>query len=130
MTKNQLINQKNIKEQQLTQNTMPPIKKTKYQKINIAGLPINADIRYVGGHPDGKVPLVLIAHGFKGYKDWGFFPYISERISEAGFITACFNFSLNGMNDSVDLIDDMDRFERWKEIEAIGLDVPWDMSGE
>ncbi|MDA3844359.1 MAG: alpha/beta hydrolase [Candidatus Kapabacteria bacterium] len=89
---------------------MSTINKISYQKINRTGLPINVDIRFPVGNNDRKVPLVLIAHGFKGYKDWGFFPYISEQISATGFITACFNFSLNGMNDSVDLIVDMDSF--------------------
>ena len=89
---------------------MPLIKKISYQKTNKTGLSINVDIRFSAGNNDRKIPLVLIAHGFKGYKDWGFFPYISEQISAAEFITACFNFSLNGMNDSVHLIDDMDSF--------------------
>ena len=47
-----------------------------------------------------KSSAVFILHGFKGYKDWGFFPHISETLSKNGFISIPFNFSLNGrVND-------------------------------
>lgn len=52
---------------------------------------------------DGKLPLVIISHGFKGFKDWGFLPYVSSKFAENGNIVICFNFSLNG-NPGNDLI--------------------------
>lgn len=69
---------------------------------------INCDIRYNAGS-DG-LPLVIIIHGFKAYKDWGFFPYISEKIAEAGAITLCFDFSKNGIIDPVRSLVDVDVF--------------------
>jgi esterase/lipase len=49
-------------------------------------------------------PLVLFQHGFKGFKDWGFFPYACNRFAENGAIAVCYNFSMNGMRGSNDLV--------------------------
>lgn len=39
---------------------------------------------------------VIIAHGFKGFMDWGHFPMIGEQIADNGHIVIMFNFSHNG----------------------------------
>ena len=39
-------------------------------------------------------PAVIIVHGFKGFKDWGFFPKIAERLARAGFSVV--NLTLSG----------------------------------
>ena len=41
-------------------------------------------------------PLLIFAHGFKGYKDWGTFPLICESLAKNRFIVLAFNFSHNG----------------------------------
>lgn len=43
-----------------------------------------------------KLPLVIFAHGYKGYKDWGAWDLMAEKIAEAGFYFVKFNFSHNG----------------------------------
>ncbi|QGQ96348.1 alpha/beta hydrolase [Paenibacillus psychroresistens] len=43
-------------------------------------------------------PILLVSHGFKAFKDWGFFPYITDWFAERGFYTVHFNFSRNGVN--------------------------------
>jgi pimeloyl-ACP methyl ester carboxylesterase len=48
-------------------------------------------------HGDEHAPAVLVAHGFKGFKDWGMFPWISERLAEAGLRAIRFDFSHNGV---------------------------------
>ncbi len=40
---------------------------------------------------------LIIAHGFKGYKDYGLFPWLANKAAEAGAITHRFNFSHSGM---------------------------------
>jgi pimeloyl-ACP methyl ester carboxylesterase len=45
-----------------------------------------------------KKPVLIVCHGFKSFKDWGFFPYITERFARAGYYTVHFNFSCNGVN--------------------------------
>ncbi|KMQ70699.1 alpha/beta hydrolase family protein [Chryseobacterium koreense] len=43
-----------------------------------------------------KLPLVIFAHGYKGYKDWGAWNLMAEKFAEAGFFFVKFNFSHNG----------------------------------
>lgn len=40
---------------------------------------------------------LIIAHGFKGYKEYGLFPWLANKAAEAGAITHRFNFSHSGM---------------------------------
>ena len=40
---------------------------------------------------------VLIAHGFKGYKDYGMFPRLAGVLAGAGWATVRFNFAHSGM---------------------------------
>ena len=82
----------------------------KIRVLNKHSDPIASDIRF----PDGskKSPAVIIIHGFKGNKEWGFFPYISEKIALSGAITFCFNFSLNGFEDGGELIQKPNDFAR------------------
>lgn len=45
---------------------------------------------------EGKLPLVIFSHGYKGYKDWGAWNLIAEKFAENGFYFVKFNFSYNG----------------------------------
>ena len=56
--------------------------------------------------------VVLIAHGFKGYKDYGMFPRIAEELASAGFIAHRFNFSHSGMTNNVETFERPDLFEK------------------
>jgi pimeloyl-ACP methyl ester carboxylesterase len=50
--------------------------------------------------------LVIVAPGFLGFKDWGFFPYLSERLCHSGFAALSFNHSLCGVKqDDLDITD-------------------------
>lgn len=48
--------------------------------------------------PEGadQCPVVLFAHGFKGFKDWGCWHLIAEEFVKANFVFIKFNFSHNG----------------------------------
>ena len=53
-------------------------------------------------------PVVIYAHGFNGFKDWGNADIIANKFAEAGFVFVKFNFSHNGTStrqpeDFVDL---------------------------
>ncbi len=41
-------------------------------------------------------PVVVYAHGFNGFKDWGNFDIIAKRFVQEGFTLVKFNFSHNG----------------------------------
>jgi esterase/lipase len=57
--------------------------------------------------------LVIFVHGFKGFKNWGGFPYLLTQISHAGFTAAAFNFSHNGVsNDKPEEFTRLDLFEK------------------
>ena len=45
------------------------------------------------------MPAVLIAPGFKGFKDWGMFPLFAERVARAGLTAISFNVSGSGVDD-------------------------------
>lgn len=40
--------------------------------------------------------LIVFCHGFKGFKDWGYFNLMSDYFSDLGYAFAKFNFSFNG----------------------------------
>jgi dienelactone hydrolase len=56
-------------------------------------------------------PAVLIVHGFKGFKDWGMFPTLAERVARAGFTAVSFNLSGSGVDDRGEFVWP-DRFGR------------------
>ena len=58
----------------------------------------------------GTVPCIILVHGFKGFKDWGFGPYIGKYLSENGFFVITFNFSHNGVGDSLTEFTELDKF--------------------
>ncbi len=62
---------------------------------------IRADLRTTS---TSRRPLVIICHGFLGYKRWGFFPYVSERIANEGFHVLTMSFSMNGVDEETGLI--------------------------
>jgi dienelactone hydrolase len=44
-------------------------------------------------HP---LPIVIFAHGYKGFKDWGCWNLVAEMFADNGFMFVKFNFSHNG----------------------------------
>jgi uncharacterized protein len=77
---------------------------------NKQGDNLNADFRYPL-ESNGKLPLVIFSHGFKGFKDWGCFPYMMEKIASENFFTVSFNFSFNGTGDNEDEQIDFKRLD-------------------
>lgn len=68
----------------------------RYKNILLRGAehkPMPLDIFY-SARPPG--PVVIYAHGFNGFKDWGNFDLIAEQFAAAGFTFVKFNFSHNG----------------------------------
>ena len=58
------------------------------------------------------VGVMIISHGFKGYKDYGFFPALAEAASAAGLIAHRFNFSHSGMTNRIEMFERPDLFEQ------------------
>jgi len=73
-------------------------------------LPLHIDLR-TDSESDPRA-LVLIAHGFKGFRRWGFFPYVGEVLASAGYATAVLDFSMNGVGDDPVEFTRLDLFQR------------------
>jgi len=58
------------------------------------GRPMLADITYDSANP--HAPLVIFAHGIRGFKDWGAHHLTANYFAEHGFRFLKFNFSHNG----------------------------------
>jgi hypothetical protein len=59
-------------------------------------------------HPH-TAPVTILMHGFKGFRNWGFFPIAAQDLAEAGSIVLRIDASLNGMrgtNDRVVSVED------------------------
>ena len=89
-------------------------------------LPLNVDLRF---DPE-RAPraIVVVAHGFKGFRRWGFFPHLGERLAQAGYASAVFDFSMNGVGDDPEQFDRLDLFERntlTREIADLEQVVDW-----
>ena len=70
------------------------------------GLPIagNLDV------PERPRALVVVVHGFKGFKDWGFFPWLAQRLTQHHLAVCRFNMSRSGIGDDPETFDRLDLF--------------------
>ena len=72
-------------------------------------LPLEARLcRPAGDHP---APLVILVHGFKGFMDWGPWPWVAERLALAGWACLRFNFSHNGIGADPEVFSELQRFQ-------------------
>ncbi len=74
-------------------------------------------------------PIVIFVHGFKGFKDWGHFNIVHQRLSDEGFVAVKFNFSHNGgtLDNPVDF-PDLESFGKntyTKELNDLGAVIHW-----
>ena len=70
---------------------------------------LHGDLHYAG---HTSCPILLIIHGFRGSKNWGFFPTIAEEFAQNGSIVLTWNMSLSGYSDNAQYIDQPENFAR------------------
>lgn len=58
---------------------------------------------------DAPKGIIIIAHGYKGFKDWGMFPYAAAYLSRQHEVVA-FNFSHNGIGDDPLQFTELEKF--------------------
>jgi uncharacterized protein len=75
---------------------------------NRRGLPFGVDIRLPEG--GGTCPVVIVCHGFKGFKDFAFFPHTSRQLCDQGFAVVTMNFSGNGIGADPTNFTELDKF--------------------
>lgn len=85
-----------------------PLTRTRFELPSADGLPIRGDLRVRKGHrPD---TAVVIVHGFKGFREWGFFPAVAKAAAAAGFAAVSFDLTRNGVGDDGVDFSALDRF--------------------
>jgi len=79
------------------------------RNLELAGLdrPLRARLTA----PPDPSRAVVLAHGFKGFMDWGCWPWVAARLAEAGVACLRFNFSHNGIGADPEAFTELDRFE-------------------
>ncbi|UCD23218.1 MAG: alpha/beta fold hydrolase [Gemmatimonadota bacterium] len=86
------------------------MKRKAFELVGSDGGPLRGEVRTAGGGEDR--PAVVICHGFKGFKDWGFFPRLAERLATAGMTAVSFNFSGSGVGPDGESFSEPERFGR------------------
>ena len=80
---------------------------TQFTILSDEGLPIRGDFEAA----DDPRALVVIVHGFKGFKDWGFFPWTAQRLMQHRLAVCRFNMSRSGIGEDPETFDRLDLFE-------------------
>lgn len=57
-----------------------------------------------------NAPIIVMVHGYTGFKDWGSLPAQCTWLAERGMATVAFNFSHNGIDANPLRITDLARF--------------------
>jgi pimeloyl-ACP methyl ester carboxylesterase len=92
---------------------------------------VRGDVRI----PDGPPPrsAILVVHGFKGFKDWAFFPHVCRTLAGAGHAVVSFNFSGSGIGSDPERFTELEAFAAntfSRELEEVGWVADWMMSGD
>jgi dienelactone hydrolase len=89
---------------------MATVKTTTFELVGADGGPLRGDVRTQSG---GEArPAAVICHGFKGFKDWGFFPKLADRLAHAGLTATSFNFTGSGIGPDGESFSEPERFGR------------------
>ncbi|UCC72129.1 MAG: alpha/beta hydrolase [Gemmatimonadota bacterium] len=87
------------------------IRHTQFEFYNEDGDPVRGDV-WCAGNARADAAIV-ICHGFKGFKNWGFFPYTSEQLAYGtSYPVVQFNFSGNGIGPDLENFTELDKFEQ------------------
>lgn len=98
---------------------------------NSSGESFTADVHFVEEFL--PAPIVIYSHGFLGFKDWGFTPYVADKFAESGFIFVRFNFSHNGIGENSNKITEFDKLAKntiSKQLEDLSSVVDYVLSSE
>ncbi|MSP58370.1 MAG: alpha/beta hydrolase [Flavobacteriaceae bacterium] len=75
---------------------------------------------------EGPFPVLVFCHGFKGFKHWGYIPFLHEYFSAGDYAILSFNHSHNGILGDNDVFTELDQFQKntvskeQGDLEAIG----------
>ena len=92
---------------------------THFELATPSGALLRGDLRWNRHGKPGPLPVVIICHGFKAFKDWGPFPHIGQWFADQGFVSIVFNFSHNGIGADPRKFTEHALFEK----NTIGLEI-------
>jgi uncharacterized protein len=72
--------------------------------------------------------VVILCHGSRGYKDWGFLPLLASRLVDDGLVAVTFNFTDSGISDRSGAFDEPERFRSGtygSELDDLGRVTEW-----
>ncbi|HEU4724337.1 MAG TPA: alpha/beta fold hydrolase [Candidatus Eisenbacteria bacterium] len=105
--------------------TPPPALRTpeRHELRGADGGPLRLDFYSAAAEPDeargsdsratpAPNRAVILCHGFRGFKEWGFLPFLATRLAEEGLPTVAFNFSSSGVTDAEGRFGEPERFRR------------------
>lgn len=75
------------------------------------GLSLGLDL-YRPAQAAGPLPVTVLCHGFKGFRGWGCWPALCERLAASGRALAAFDFSHNGVGERPGELERLDLFAR------------------
>jgi pimeloyl-ACP methyl ester carboxylesterase len=104
---------------------------TTFAREPVRGRILRGDVRIPEGPPPRSA--VVVVHGFKGFKDWGFFPYLCRRLAAAGHAVVSFNFSGSGIGSDPERFTELEAFAAntfTRELEELAWIVDWVMTGD
>jgi len=81
------------------------------QTLHLPALDLPLDARFARPVGTEPAPLVILVHGFKGFMDWGCWPWVAGQLNRAGYATLRFNFSHNGIGADPQAFTELKRFE-------------------
>jgi pimeloyl-ACP methyl ester carboxylesterase len=80
-----------------------------FELVNRRGDPLRGDVWRSGSSRAGSA--IVICHGFKGFKDWGFFPHLARELAaRTGYPTVAFNFAGSGIGADLESFSELERF--------------------
>lgn len=86
------------------------VQRVPFQLEPAPGRVVRGDVRIPGTDSPG-VRAIIVCHGFKGFKDWGFFPHLAERLAaDTDSVTVSFNFSGSGIGPDLESFTDLEAF--------------------
>ncbi len=72
----------------------------------------DGEILRVTSYGENNSRCIVYVHGFKGFKDWGFVPYIGQFLVVIGFFVLTFNFSYNGIGENATEFTELEKFAK------------------
>lgn len=81
----------------------------------VSGATVRGDLRWDDSRLENQgtmLPVAVVCHGFKAFKDWGPFPFIGRYFAEKGFASIVMNFSHNGIGREPRKFVEHEKFSR------------------